>query len=439
MSYHRPSTPPTAFGATSSALSRRNVLKGALLAGAALGLGPLAGCSSSGSGGDNKTITFGSNFSDAVPKKAMDEVFAAFEKKSGKTVKINAVDHNTFQEQINNYLQGQPDDVFSWFSGYRMQFFAAKGLSTPIDDVWKDVGGNYSDALKKASTGLDGKMYFVPFYNYPWAVFYRKSVFAQRGYTVPKTYDEFITLAAKMKADGIPMAFTDKDGWPAMGTFDYINMRTNGYDFHINLMAGKESWEDAKVKAVFDNWKRLLPHYAPGALGKTWQEGAASLLQKKAGMYVLGLFVGQTFEGADKEDLDFFAFPEIDPSIGIDAVEAPIDGFMLSKKVKNPEGAKELLKFFASAEAQNIYLKSDPNNIATSKDADTSGYNTLQKKAVELVGSAKSISQFLDRDTNPSFASTVMIPSIQTFLREPNNVDDLLKKIEAQKKSIFTS
>ena len=28
-----------------------------------------------------------------------------------------------------------------------------------------------------------------------------------------------------------------------MGTFDYINMRINGYDFHIRLMAGEGAWD----------------------------------------------------------------------------------------------------------------------------------------------------------------------------------------------------
>ena len=42
-----------------------------------------------------------------------------------------------------------------------------------------------------------------------------------------------------MKADGLtPLAFGDKDGWPAMGTFDILNMRVNGYQFHIELMKG---------------------------------------------------------------------------------------------------------------------------------------------------------------------------------------------------------
>jgi len=56
-----------------------------------------------------------------------------------------------------------------------------------------------------------------------------------------------------------------------------------------------------------------------------------------------------------------------------------------------------------------------------------------------LIGSAAHISQFLDRDTRPDFASTVMIPSLQEFIRKPNDVAGLTKKIEDQKKTIFTS
>ena len=101
-------------------------------------------------------------------------------------VAVNTVEHNAYQEQINNYLQGKPDDVFAWFAGNRMQFFAAQGLSMPIDDIWQKVGANYSDAMKSASTGADGHQYFIPIYNYPWAVFYRKSLFSDKGYQDPE-------------------------------------------------------------------------------------------------------------------------------------------------------------------------------------------------------------------------------------------------------------
>jgi len=424
--------------------TRRGLLRGSLLGAGALAVpAALAGCSSDDKGGGgggtvNKTVTFGSNYSDEVPKKAIADVIGKFNTDKGFTTTVNTIDHNSFQENITRYLQGNPDDAFTWFAGFRMQFFAAQGLATPIDDVWSTIGANYSDAFKKASTGQDGKMYFVPFYNYPWALFYRKSVWAEKGYQVPKTLDELKALGDKMKKDGLnPIGFADKDGWPAMGTFDQINMRQNGYDFHINLMAGKESWSDPKVKAVFDTWAGLLPYHQAGSLGRTWQEAAQDLVAKKSGMYLLGSFVSQQFKGDALNDLDFFPFPAIDPANGTDAVEAPIDGFMVSKKAKNPAGAMELLKWFGTAEAQNIYLKTDAGDVGANKTVDTSGYNALQKKAAEFIGAAKQISQFLDRDANPTFASTVAIPALQKFIGDPKDIDGLVKSIDSQAKSIY--
>jgi multiple sugar transport system substrate-binding protein len=429
-------------------LSRRAMLRGSALAAGAVTLpGLLAACgssdkgsSSNSSGTGGKTVTFGSNHSDPTDKAAMEAALKAYEAKSGKTVQINAVSHNDFQTNISRYLQGNPDMVFSWFAGYRMQFFAKKGLATDISDLWKNSPfDGFSDALKAASTGEDGKQYFVPFYYYQWAVFYRKSVWQQHGYTPPKTWDEYKALAAKMKSDGlVPISLGDKDGWPAMGTFDYLNVRLNGYDFHMSLMKGKEDWTGSKVKAVFDTWKSVLPYTQEAATGRTWQEAANALVQKQAGMHVLGMFVGQQFKPEELNDVDFFPFPTINEQYGQDTVEAPIDGFMLSKKPKDIAAAKDLMKFLATPEAENAFLKVFPANIGCHDKVDTSAYNELQKKGAELVSSAKHITQFMDRDTNPDFAQNVMIPAIQQFLNNPNDVDTVLKQIEQQKKSIFT-
>ena len=423
---------------TGPPVSRRSLLRGVAAGAGALAVpAALAGCEKPSERDGGGAVTFGSNYSDAVPKSAIAGVVT----QSGVDVKINTVDHNTFQENINRYLQATPDDVFTWFAGFRMRFFAAQGLAADISDVWKDVGDGYSTAFKRASTGEDGKQYFVPFYLYPWAVFYRKSLFAAKGYSIPKTWDEYKALAVRMKADGLaPIAMGNKDGWPAMGTFDYLNMRLNGYDFHISLLAGKESWEDTRVKQVFRLWNEILPYTQPGAGGRTWQEAAQSIVAKQSGMYTLGMFVGEQFPaGADHDDLDYFPFPTITEANGQDAVEAPIDGFMISSKAKNVDGARKLLRHLATPQAQVAYAASTPNVVACHTRADTGGYNAMQKKAADLIAGAKHISQFLDRDTRPDFASTVMIPSLQTFLNNPKDIDGLCKQIEAQKKSIFTS
>lgn len=424
-------------------MNRRAVLRALGLGAVGIAASPLlAACtgsdSGSGSGTGTGTVTFGSNGSDEVPKKAYAALMASAKDAVDLTVKINTVAHNDFQNNINNYLKGSPDDVFTWFAGYRMKSYAKQGLVAEIDDVWKTVGSNFSEAFATASTGDDGKKYFVPLYNYPWGWFYRPSVWKEKGYTEPKTWDELIALAKTMKADGLtPIAFGDKDGWPAFGTFDYLNMRINGYQFHVDLMAHQESWEDAKVKTVFTTWKEIFPYQSADSLGRTWEEAAQTVVTKKSGMYLLGSFVGQQWPTGDT-DIDFFAFPEIDSTIGADAIEAPIDGFMLSKKGGESESARKLMEYLASGKAADVYQAVDANNVAAANDASTGKYNALQKKSAEVIGAAKNISQFLDRDAEPAFASNAALPAFQQFIKD-GNVDSVAKSLEAQAKQIYGS
>ncbi len=383
------------------------------------------------------TVTLGSYEENAgIPALLADtKLFTA---KTGIAVKTNTFAHGPFQDHINNYLQGRPDDVFTWFAGYRMQFFAAKGLATPIDDVWKVLTPQMPPAFKAASTGADGHQYFVPNKNYPWAVYYRKSLWAEKGYTVPKTWAQYIALAKKMEADSLtPIAFTDKDGWPPMGTFDIINMRMNGYKFHVSLMAGKQAWDGPQVRAVFKKWTELFPYYSEGIGGLTWQDGAAALENKQAGMFLLGGFLTGAMQPANAKDIDFFPFPMINPKWGQDSIDAPIDGYMISKSPKNITGAKQLVEFLGTGPAIDAYLKINSGNLGSNKHTNTAAYSPLQKKEAKLIAATKNIAQYMDRDTRPDFASTVMQPSLQSFVNNPGDYVKLTSSIQKQKKAIF--
>jgi multiple sugar transport system substrate-binding protein len=425
------------------AADRRTVLRGALAAAGLAAVPGLAACGSS-SKSDAKTVSFGSNAAVPEPKGAYQTLFAQAQTALGLKVKVNWVDHNTFQQNITSYLQGNPQDVFNWFSGERMRFFAAQGLVSELDEVWATIGANYTPAMKAVST-YKGHYYLVPFDYYPWAVFFQKSTFSKHGYQPPTTWDQFIALAQKMKKDGIahPIAFADKDGWPAMGTFDYLNMRINGYQYHESLMAGDAAWTDPQVKQVFTQWQQLIPYYSAGALGLTWQESVQQLQAGQAGMIVQGLDqIGTLYTGSQANDLDFFAFPEINPAYGQEAVEAPIDGFMLRKNPKNKDGAVKFLQWLGTAHAQQVWLGSNPADIATASGVDTSKYTSVQTKAATFISQAKYLSQFMDRDTRPDFADPVMIPALQKFIdmgTNPSGIPSLLNSIQNQKKQIWSS
>jgi len=424
----------------SAHISRRSLLKGSVAAAAtvALGGGVLAACGDGGValGSSSGALTIGSNASDAAPQAGLKAIVDAFMAQNSEiSATINTLDHNTYQENITNILKAGEDDVLAWFAGFRNKFFADQGQLGDISDVWDSVSG-LGEGFKTASTASDGKQYFMPTSYYTWAVNYNKDVFSEMGYTEPQTMDELKALAGRMQSDGItPFAFANDGKWPIMGTFDILNMRINGYDFHVDLMGGDESWTDARVKNVFTAWEELLPFHQEGANGRTWQEGAQALQDGTAGMHLLG-----TFEASHSEELadkmDFFNFPEIDSSVGASALDAPIDGFQMIADPSNPAAAKELLLFMSTKEAQNAYLSEDPSVVASSSEADTSTYNALQKKSAEFANAATGISQFLDRDTIPDFAGKCG-DMFAEFIEDPSKVDGLLTDLEDQKVAIF--
>lgn len=429
-------------------MSRRTMVKGSAAAGAViLGAPLLAACggsddassTSSGSiavGNASGAVSIGSNASDEAPQAGLAAVVAAYQGANADVdVTINTLDHNTYQENITTILQAQDDDVLAWFAGFRNKFFADQGLVGDISDVWDSVTG-LGEGFKAASTASDGKQYFIPTAYYTWAVNYSKPVFEENGFSEPTDWDGLMSLAEDMAAKGITPIGAANDGkWPQMGTFDALNLRTNGYDFHVDLMGGKESWTDERVKNVFTNWEALLPFYQDGANGRTWQESAIDMMEGRVGMYLLGTFAASADDRL-LDEMDFFNFPEIDSDIGAASLDAPIDGYQMVESPDNPEAAKELLLWMSTAESQNAYLAEDPSVVASNGGANSSGYNSLQKKSAELANAATGISQFLDRDTIPDFAGACG-DMFAEFIENPSGVDAALADLQEKKDAIF--
>lgn len=429
-------------------LSRRAFLRGlgALAVASAASLVACTTTSSSSPGTSARTIpaptpaaaqgrlTLGSNHSDDVPRRALADVVAAFTATTGIEVVINTVDHASFQNQLSTYLQGRPDDVFTWFAGHRMRSLADQGLISDASEVWARVGDQFDEGFRTASTGTDGRQYFVPFYTYPWVLLYRASLWADRGYTPPATWPELLDLCRRMAADGlVPIAFADRDGWPAMGFFDILNLRLNGYAFHIDLLEGRETWRDVRVRTVFERWRELLPFLQSNALGRTWQEAAQKTFAMDAGMYFAGTFAGEQATADQRGDIALLPFPILGTPFDQEhAIDAPINGFMMSRAPANRGAALAFLEYVASPPAQQIWTTANPNYVAAARDADRSNDTPLQQRAAAVIAGASRIAQFFDRDTRPEFSGQAgMQAFLQDFLNQPDqDLDAYLAAIQ---------
>ncbi len=383
------------------------------------------------------TLRVGSNYSDAKPNEALKAVLDAFPNENV-TIELNEVDHNTYQEQIVAYMQDPPDDVAPWFAAYRLVPLASAGLLMDISDVWTNqLDGILSEGFKQAST-YDGKQYLVPWTFYSWGVHYRKSVWDSVGATPPETYEDLLALCEELQGQGItPFALGNDGRWPAMGTFDQLNFRLNGYQYHVDLMAGRESWTDDRTKDVFARWTELLPFHQENPNGREWQDAGQALVDGEVAMMTIGNFVGDLFPNEELEDLDFFPFPVLNDEHGTDTVEAPIDGWVVVAEPDNEAAAKEVVAYMGTADAQNTFLSIAPGVQAPAEGVDTSAYNALQAKSADLVQNATNVTQFLDRDTLPAFANEAG-QAFADFLNDPSGIDAILDDLQSKADALLS-
>ncbi len=385
--------PPSVRATAGAGLGRRGFLRGRPARGRRCSLpGLLAACGgdddAAGGGGTSGgeatgTVTIGSNASDEVPKNALRRGRSPPSKPPARSkTKVNTVDHNTFQEKSTTTCRAARTTSSPGSPATGCGSSPRRASPATSATSGTSIGGDFSDAFKKASTGDDGKQYFVPLYNYPWADVLPQEPVERERLRGAEDLDELTALGD-----------TDEEGRPVpdrvrrQGRLAGDGHLRHPQHAHQRLRLprqpdGRQGVLDRREgQGGLRHLGALLPYHQEGSLGRTWQEAAQSLVQKKSGMYLLGTFVVAAVRGADLDDLDFFAFPEIDSEHGTDAVEAPIDGFMMSPKPKNEDGAKALLEYLGSAAAQDIYLKSDPGNVGGEQRR---GHQRLQRAAEEV-------------------------------------------------------
>ena len=378
---------------------------------------------------EQRTLKYFADY-DPTPLAAMEALIADFEAANPEVdVVLQNFDHEGYKTAIRNFLTTDSPDLANWYAGNRMAPFVNAGQFMDVSDVWEANGLSDSLASAKASMTIDGKQWGVPYTYYQWGIYFNKDAYKAAGVEVPATWADFVSNCEKFKAANIDCLTTGTSAlWPAAGIFDYINMRTNGYEFHMELTAGKVAWTDDRVKATFAEWAKIQPYITANHAAIDWQDAAALMVQGKAANYVMGNFAVATFKegGMTNDNLGFMVFPEITPGIPR-AEEAPTDTIHITSGATNVPDAKLFLAYVASAEAQTK-LNAAIGQLPTNKNA-TVGDDPFIKAGFESLSSAYALAQFFDRDAPAEMAKAGM-EGFQEFMVKPERLPEILDRLE---------
>ncbi|SLN55153.1 ABC transporter substrate-binding protein [Pseudooctadecabacter jejudonensis] len=388
------------------------------------------------------TLRIMSDMSNPAPRAAMEQMAADFDAlHPNLTVELEIIDREAWKTQIRNALTANPPDVVNWYAATRMTPYVDAGLFMDISDLWAEPEFDALASTKGAMT-LDGAQWGVPYTYYQWGVYYRKDIFEELGLEEPATWEEELANCQAILDSGRKCyTIGSKFLWTAGGWFDYINSRTNGYEFHIQLANGEIPWTDQRVRDTFANWQQLIDMgaFIDDHQTYSWQEALPFMIDGEAAAYLMGNFSVSHFRdgGLTDDQLDFYQFPTINPDVA-PAEDAPTDTFHIASGAQNVEAAKEFLRYVTSAEVQSEINAGDAlGQLPVNANASVADDKFIQQGFEMLSTNATGgIMQFFDRDFPAEMASAGM-EGLQEFMVFPENLDDILERLEETRQRVY--
>ena len=382
-------------------------------------------------------LVISSNQSDAAPRAAFETLVENFKAANPDiNVEFNTVEHEAYKTAIRNFLVADKGpDIGMWFAGNRMAGFVSDGLFGDISSVWTENGLNEAMASTRSSVTFDNKQYGLPYAYYQWGLYVRTDIMEANGIKQFNTFDDLLNACAVLNGKNIsPVTIGTKYLWTAAGWFDYLNMRTNGLDFHIQLMLGKVPYTDDRVVATMANWRKALDAncFIDNHQNYSWQEAQPALINGEAAMYLMGNFLIPNLPAETSANMDYWQFPDINSGMAR-GEDAPTDLIFMPANAVNKENAKKFLSFVSKAE--NIEaLAAATQVLPTHKDAKPLDDRFLNAGAAVLAKSETA--QFYDRDTTPEMAKVGM-QGFQDFMLNPDDVMEILEELEEERERIF--
>jgi glucose/mannose transport system substrate-binding protein len=166
----------------------------------------------------------------------------------------------------------------------------------------------------KRFTKHDGKWIAAPLavhsINWVWA---NKEVLTKAGVTTePKTWDEFIAAAEKVKKAGYIALAHGGQAWQEATVFDSVVLATGGADFYRKAFVelDTKALGSPTMTKIFERMTQLRGLVDKDFSGRDWNVASGMVISGKAGFQIMGDWAKGEFTNAKKQPgTDYMCFP----------------------------------------------------------------------------------------------------------------------------------
>ena len=239
----------------------------------------LAGCAESKAGGSadsvkGQTVKISGGITGSEAD-ALNATFTKFTKDTG--IKVEYTGDKGFEGNIVTKVNGgsAPDIAIVPQPGLLKTLVGTGAVVKPDATTTSNVG-KYWAAAWKTYGSIDGTFYAAPMLaNVKGFIWYSPAKFKEWGVTVPKTYDELLTLTQTIqsKTGSAPwcagFSSGDASGWPGTDWVEDLVLRQSGPDVYDQWVANKVKFTDQPIKDAFDAVGKILlnPSYVNAGFG----------------------------------------------------------------------------------------------------------------------------------------------------------------------------
>ena len=339
-------------------------------------------------------------------------------------------------EQYKAYIQaslagGELPDMFTWWTGASFTELVATGKIANLDAAWEEMvaSGEY-DASAADLFRVDGHVYAVPLLLARWVMIYNKEKFEEAGITEePKTWDELMAAAEKLKAAGItPFNASVHEGWRGFIWFQELLLRTDPAAYN-GIHDGSVAYDSEPVRKVFEIWSDL---YAKGYFTdpRSNQE-IEDFAGGNAGMYLKGEWVVGSLgsNGLESDEIGAFIVPNITPDLPSAVVIEGGPVVVSADSIEKPE-VQQALRFWSSADGADAWAEASGNYMGNLK---AEAPNPIIAKISEDM-SANGTSAYLRWwEAVPPDLQGELVAELNRFMLDPTmaTAEDVMSRMQA--------
>lgn len=231
--------------------------------------------------------------------------------------------------------------------------------------------------VKPAYLAMDKELEMIPLegtYALPYAanaagILYNKDIFAEHGWEIPTTWDEFLALCETIEAQGIyPLYFGYKDTWTCFAPWNALAVGLADSDTCSQVNLGNTTFAQAYYETA-EKTKALLDYAQPNPYAYGYNDACTAFAKGESAMYAIGSYAIPQIKSVNPDmNIGAFVFPANDREED-NVLNSGIDlQFSVIKETEHKEEVYEVLRYLYEDETVQIYL--DQQGGIACKDAE---------------------------------------------------------------------